>query len=176
MDMDQRVTLPLSGISEYYHCITESVALLLSLCFRLINPCHYCPVDHLIVQLQQRTMVIRYNTAIWNMIHGDNMAKRRIVHAEVASYLLYVQATLTHISSSLHHLTKYFTLTSGNLYHHLRCLIEIFWRLRRSDPSIPIMSFRYHQQSARHSSTTTRHPPYHQHLIPLFHLPTIYLA
>jgi len=122
-------------------------------------------------------MVIRYNTALWIMIHGGSMHKRRIVHAAVASYLLYVQATLTHISSSLHHLTNtYFSLTLGRVYHHSRCLIEIFWRLRRSDPSIQIMSFRYHKQSARHSSTTTRHPPYHQHVIPLFHLPTIYLA
>ena len=174
--MHQRVTLPLSDISEYYYCITESVALVVSLCFRSINSIVYCPVDHLIVHTQQRTMVIRYNTAIWNMIHGGSMHKRRIVHAAVASYLLYLQATLTHISSSLHHLTKYFTLTSGNLYHHLRCRIEISWRLRRSDPSTPIMLFPYHQLSARHSSTTTLHPPYHPHLIPLFHLPTIYLV
>jgi hypothetical protein len=138
----------------------------------------YCPTDHLIVHIQQRTMVSRYNTAVWYMILGGSPSVRGVL------CMPWWQATYLHISShSDSHLfiftssnNTYFTLTSGHLYHHLLCQEETTWRLRRSDPSTQIMSFHYHQPFARHSSTTTRHPPFHLRLIPHSHLPTIYPA
>jgi hypothetical protein len=147
MDMNQRVTL-LSGISEHCNLYLRQCGTCIAL-FQDQSTCVYCPIDHLIVHIQQRTMASRYNTAIWDMIPGAVLQQEAYCACRGGKLLASIsQATLTHISSSLHHLTRTLFL--------LQVINTTTYNVRKRLPSAS--AGRIRQPRSCHS-TLTSHPP-----------------